>query len=102
MIGITSLKIPRYHVVSGPSFRHVAFVGHAFLLPQVSMVGGHPRGSFLERTLMKKTVKRSTAKIELRRETIRRLSETDLQGVQGGVLTSSLGTLCLTLCKACA
>jgi hypothetical protein len=50
---------------------------------------------------MKKTVKRSTAKIELRRETIRRLSETDLQEVQGGALTSSLGTLCLTFCKAC-
>lgn len=50
---------------------------------------------------MKKTVKRSTAKIELRRETIRRLSATDLQEVQGG-LTSSLGTLCLTFCKACA
>jgi hypothetical protein len=50
---------------------------------------------------MKKAVhRRSTVKVELRRETLRHLSETELQEVQGGV-TSSLGTVCITICKQC-
>jgi hypothetical protein len=50
---------------------------------------------------MKKAVRRrGTVKIELRRETIRHLAETELREVQGG-LTSSLGTVCLTICKNC-
>jgi hypothetical protein len=44
--------------------------------------------------------RRPVRKVALRHETIRHLSPAELRRVEGGA-TSSLGTLCLTFCKAC-